>query len=891
MIARKIRDVLETFTESFEHYLRQGKTEPSCHLILQLGQREGFSPSALAQAAAQCLDHLLDEFVVEPVIRFVAEMDSLVPGDIAEPIRQKVGQRLSVIQDWSGKIILISRERQARDLRAAVRGRQLLEAEQCVKAILAPPQGVSEPARPLVEFVGSILGSILHGQREVDQLIARLRSSGRSWGLNDELIGLMDGARQRRQRGPGSAPSEFHEAEFVRDLNVLTVELKGWLPNPRVAGQPTEEHITRFYQALHAIVASVFLGGDLSRWTDVTAVLVEYCPRELSVIGRRSGVEERAYMTLTPTARRVVFEAYGRIGRHATVAQSYLEFARSVEDERLARYVVEVMGAMRSGRFLPWLSKIFDSASSSAVRGDVLVAVSNFADGDSAEFVLRALGASVRRGLRRGQIPEGAERREVVEAIFALGRIVRSPRMDPGGRNVILKRAIALLPEKDSRLLFELAYQGFCTPSEGWDGALRDWAAATLTQGLWLGDMTPDFAPGDDRQSSIIGPRAPTVQALAAIGREGMPAILRTCKDSGLRYGLAYVALAEALGQIGDPSALDVLEHMLANALLQDTSERTKYQVEKYYDATEGVRKELTPDQVTAALLFAIERIGGERSDAILVRAYEQIRGPGATTLGPETDQLLDRVRARLVRDGRWNELLRQVGERHAERPEVRDEAAERREAAHAIKMLQAKFFLTGGRRIRKIGAIQTLARLRNLEAVPLIIQHLEDTDALVRASAETALGEYAWAAGNETVMRALVYALLDGLHSRNDAVRESIRTVLKRLGPGREPLRSKLQAASQHGTDALLRAEASRLLREGIEADTLDTLGTPGEQDQAGPKEAPEASQPSPSSARKRDLESMLRQKREYLLARQAWIRGGKRGEPPKPPPNGEGD
>ena len=891
MIARKIRDVLETFTESFEHYLRQGKTEPSCHLILQLGQREGFSPSALAQAAAQSLDRLLDEFVVEPVIRFVAEMDARVPGDVAEPIRQRVSRRLTVIQDWSGKIILISRERQARDLRAAVRGRHLLEAEQCVKAILAPPQGRSEPDRSLVEFVGSILGSIVHGQREVDDLIVRLRSSGRSWGLTDELAELMEGARQGRRRGAGSAASEFREAEFVRDLNALTVELKGWLPNLRVVGQPTEEHITHFYEALHAISASVFLGGDVSRWTDVTAVLVEYCPRELSIIGRRSGVEERAYMTLTPTARRTVFEAYGRLGRNATVAQSYLEFARSVADERLSRYVVEVMGAMRSRSFLPWLSKTFDSASGAGVRADVLMAVSNFADGESAEFVLRALGASVRRGLRRGAIPEGGERREVVEGIFSLGRIVRSPRMDPGGRNEILKRAIGLLPEKDSRLLFELAYQCFCTPSEGWNGGLRDWAAGTLTRGLWLGDMTPDFAPGDDRQSSIIGPHAPTVRALAAIGREGLPAVLRVCKDSGLRYGLAYVALAEALGQIGDSSALDLLEQMLATALLHETSERTKYQAEKYYDATEGVRKELTPDQVTSALLFAIERIGGERSDTILVRAHEQIRGAGGATPGPETNQLLDRVRARLVRDGRWNDLLRQVGERREERAEVRDEAAERREAAHAIKMLQTRFFLTGSRRMRKIGAIQTLAKLRHLESLPLIIQHLEDTDSLIRAAAETALGEYAWAAGNERVMRALVYALLDGLHSRNDAVRDSIRTVLKRLGPGREPLRSKLQAASQHETDALMRAEAARLLREGVEGETPDTPGTPVEPGMEGRWEAPEAPQPPPASARKRDLENSLRQKREYLLARQAWIRGGKRGEPPKPPPNGESE
>jgi len=883
LIAREILDMLTTFAESLEHFLRQSKFEPSCHLILQLAAQEGTSPAA--QTAAQSLDRLLDQFAIEPVVRFYAEMEGNLPSDLADVIKDKIGRRVAVIQDWSNKVTLIARERQARELRAAVRARDLDEAERCVMAILLPG-GHGHPDRSLVQYVGSVLGSIEHGQREAEQLIARLRSGEHHLKLSEEMVEWMDGARGERQRGAAQGRFEFTEAAFVRDLNTLTVELKGWLPNPRVAGLPTEEHIAQFYQALHAVVASVFLTGDTSRWVDATLVLVEYCPRELSVAGKRSGVEERAYMTLTPTARRTVFEAFGRLGRNEEVAKSYLDFARSVEDERLIRSAVEVMGAMRSKAFFPWLRTIFEGEKRANVRGAVMVAASNYADGDSAEFLLKALGDSIRRGTRRGLIPEGPERREVVEALFALGRLVRSPRMDPGGRNEVLKRATGLVPAKDLRLLHQLAYQCFCTPCEGWDAQLRDWAVGTLARSLWLGDMTPDFAPGDDRQSSIVGSRGPTVQALVAIGREGIPALLRACEDSGLRYGGPYVALAEVLGQIGDPRAFDLLERLLANALLFESSERTKYQAEKYYDATEGVRKELTNDQVVAALLFAVERIGGEQADMILVRAYTQIRAPDATVPGPETDALLDKIHARLVRDGRWNELVRHAGERRIERPSERDEAAEREAAAHAIKVLQSRFFLTGGRRARKISAIQTLASQRHLEALPLIVSHLEDSDALVRSAAETALGEYAWAASNEAIQRALIYALLEGLRSRNDATRAAVRTILKRLGPHREPLLSKLRTISQLDTDALLRAEASRLLREGMEPDAVEALGTPAEALEAETTESPEADQSSVAqAARRRDLETALRQKREYLLARQAWIRGGKKGPPPAPP------
>ncbi|MBM3335544.1 hypothetical protein FJY63_12865 [Candidatus Sumerlaeota bacterium] len=569
------------------------------------------------------------------------------------------------------------------------------------------------------------------------------------------------------------------------------------------------------------------------------------------------------------------------------MSQSYLDFAGSVSDERLTRYVVEVMGALRSRRFLPWLCRKHTGDSRLPVRDDIIVAASNFADGESAEFILQSLAAAIRKGTRRGIIPEGSERRAVANALFALGRVVRSPRMDAGGRNEILRRAITLLPESDLRLKYELAYQCFCTSAEGWDVKHLEWAATILTQGLWLADMTPDFAPGDERQTTIIGTRAPTVQALVAIGRSALPAILQACTDSNLRYGVGYVALAEMLGQIVDPRAHDLLERLLANALLHEGSGRTKYQVEKYYDAAEGVRKELAPDQVVGAILFAIERIGGPQADLILVRAYNLIRTPGAASPGTETDAVLERARARLTREGSWNELVRQASERRLETASVQDEPAQRQQAAKALKVLQTRFFPFGGRRERKIAAIQALAGQLNLQAIPLIIAHLEESDAMVRAAAETALGEYALQAGNETIMRALTYALLDGLGSRNASVREAVRGALKRMGPGREPLKSKLISLSRDATDAIVRTEAAQVLREATRTDALESpeATSPDMEEETG-----EISQSgradSGASPAKSDKATELQLKREYILARQAWIRGGKRGEPPKPPP-----
>ncbi len=885
----KFWDMASALLESIERYLRQGKWQAACHLVLQAASQSAVSPASAADTVATALQHLLDEFIIEPVLQLADEMDAFLPAEICTPVRAKIGPRLKVIRDWSDRMILVSRERQARDLRAAIRAKNLPEAEQCVAEILRPAEGAAEPDRALVEYVGSVLGSVDHGQREAEQLIARLRATGKRFGLSPEAVEALDRARLERQRGAARGRSEFQEAEFVRDLNALTVELKTWLPNPRLAGPPAEEHIARFYEALHAITASYFRGKNPARWIDITEVLVEFCPRELSLAGRRSGVEERAYMTLTPTARRTVFEAFGRLGRNEAVAKAYLEFAETLKDERLTRHVVEVMGALRSRLFLPWLRKTFEGESRPSVRSDILTAVSNYADGDSAELLLRGLRQAVQRGTRRGIIPEGADRREIVETLFALGRLVRSPRLDPGGRNEILKHALAALPNNDLRLQHELAYQCFCTPAEGWNAELRDWAVATLTRGLWLPDLTPDFAQGDERQSSILGPRAAIVQALTAIGRDGVPAMLRACEDTELRFGSAYIGVAEALGQIQDPAGLDLLERLLANALLFEGSDRTKYQAEKYYDPTENVRKEITPDQVIAALLFAIERIGTERADLILVRAYNQIRSSGAASPGAETDAVLERVRARYVREGRWNDLVKQAAESGLENHRKRDSTAEREEAARAMKVLQTRLFLLGRRRERKIAAIQTLAAQRNLEAFPLILKHIEDSDPMVAGAARTALGEYAWAAGDEKVLRNLMFLLLDALRSRNENVRDAVRAVLKRLGPGREPLHSRLRAISEHDTDPLARAEAARLLREGTEADALETLGTPSKAVETEMPQEPAAETAAPATAPAQtnlDYETILRLKREYLLARQKWVRGGKKGDPPQPPP-----
>jgi len=882
LIARKIPNVLESFSKTFEKYIRQGKLEPSAHLILQAAEQKGATKRQVADAALESLERMLEDFTLRPLVRLCGEVDSYLPSEFSQPIKEKICPRIAVITDWSKKITLVARERQARELRAAVRARRFDEAERCVKRMLGP-----SPDQASAQYVGSILGSIVHGQREAEHLIGQLRAHKGRLGLTDDLLDAMDKTRRERIAGEARGRREFTEAAFVRDLNALTVELKGWLPGPRLAGFPSEEQIVRFYHALHALAATVFLTEDQSLWPDVTRLYVEFCPRELSEAGRRSGVEERAYMTLTPTARRTAFEAFGRLGRNETLVGAYLKFADTVSDERALRNVVEVMGAMRSKRFFPKLRGIFKNESRPSIRHTVMTAVSNYADGKAAEFLLKALAEAVRRGKRRGLLPEGPERRGAVQAIFAIGRIVRSPRMDPGGRNEILRRAITLVPEKDLRLQYELAYQCFLTPSEGWDARLRDWAVATLTRSFWLGDMTPDFAPGDDRGAGPLGWRAQAVQALSAIGRDAVPAILETCKEEGLRFGGAYIAVAETLGRIGDPRALPLLERLLANSLLQDTSQRTKYQAEKYYDPTEGVRKELDTDQVVSALLFAIERIGGEQAEEILVRAYNQIHSPGAPKIGSETEEILERIRAHLTREGRWNELLAKSAERpNAAASQAGTEGGERTRlsAAEALKILRSKMFWPGKRRPRKIQALQTLASLRNLEALPLIVSHLGDGDPLVRAAAETALGEYILSASNSSVFRGLTYALLEGLRSRDENIRSSVRSILKRLGPEREPLRSNLETLAHDDTDPLVRAEASRLLLEGSENDRIAALETAGGVSLA--EAEPEQSSAGNEAKRKLLHAEILQKKREYLLARQAWIRGGKKGDPPKPPP-----
>ncbi|MBM3335662.1 hypothetical protein FJY63_13465, partial [Candidatus Sumerlaeota bacterium] len=71
-----------SYLETLQQYLRQGKTEPSTYLLLQMAQQAGGAGGQVARQTSQILEQLLEEFVIEPVCRFFSEMRTTLPDEM-----------------------------------------------------------------------------------------------------------------------------------------------------------------------------------------------------------------------------------------------------------------------------------------------------------------------------------------------------------------------------------------------------------------------------------------------------------------------------------------------------------------------------------------------------------------------------------------------------------------------------------------------------------------------------------------------------------------------------------------------------------------------------------------------------------------------------------------
>jgi HEAT repeat protein len=150
------------------------------------------------------------------------------------------------------------------------------------------------------------------------------------------------------------------------------------------------------------------------------------------------------------------------------------------------------------------------------------------------------------------------------------------------------------------------------------------------------------------------------------------------------------------------------------------------------------------------------------------------------------------------------------------------------------------------------------LAQRKIAGALPAIIRHLNDKDTIIQNAAVSAVLDFAAEPLPANLLGQLHAELLGTLESGDNQMRVKIAEVLMRLNPRRSPLKERLeQMASKPDLQLPVKAVLGKL----IDARPAVKAG-------AG------KSNVSPTAT--------LEKKRAYMMARQEWIRSGKRGPEP---------
>jgi hypothetical protein len=152
--------------------------------------------------------------------------------------------------------------------------------------------------------------------------------------------------------------------------------------------------------------------------------------------------------------------------------------------------------------------------------------------------------------------------------------------------------------------------------------------------------------------------------------------------------------------------------------------------------------------------------------------------------------------------------------------------------------------------------------------------------------------------------------ALRTALSGRDNPLRVKAAEVLKRIGVNREPWATMVTELAQNNPSLPLRAVLenvlstssalsvtlgkSRLTESAVAKAASATRNALGSDPSADPlaqlpgnrtEQKPEDGKGLPGALNKSAGLSALDKKREYLMARQAWIKGGKKGPEPQPP------
>lgn len=874
---------------TIDRALRAGDARAALAASAAWAQASQDAPKQTAVEIAKAVAGVYRDLIADPVHEYVEHAEAMLPPDVGPVVAKAVGRLVAMTKEWEPKLRACYEERLARELRDFLRAKQWSDALANIRALCTPSEaelGSADAIKRRVQYAGAVIGTCVNHPREGEGLIGMVARDPAAYGLTIDLANAMQKARQDRHDQMMRANLDNIENQWSTVLKGTQVDILQKMPGKNLMGDPEEAEL-RDVGDLFRTVLRVPMW--LQRWDmmlDATLVLVDFTPKDLGVAAQSSGIEGRSYANLGFRARKAVAMVFMDIGRNAWFARQYAQWATENLDRPQRTEMVELMGALRCDEYAAVFQQMWLDKRLRDLRPELTVAIANLASPDSAALLLDELKSSLHKSVidppavRKGQ-----------QLLEALGRIMRSPRTPDGARRDILARVADTVPRDNVHLATAAVYSVMSAKPEMLSPEQRRNAITSMVESLWIQDQSTEMHKGGERQSNILGARNAAIGALQRLGKEDFEFMLAEFEKRAMRFGGAYMAAAELFEKLKDPRAIPLLANMAMNAAMQDMGKLSTYQRETYWDATAQQRKELGKDQVLAPLVYTLGEIGGPEGMRTLGDLFQRIQAGRTENPGPETMQFLAKYLSRdrgLERGSSPSAAApdadagNETGEEHALPP------ADPGEVDELVKKLTARYFLAGGskRAQAKIPALARLGQLTPPDAIDAIFDNLTEKEPIIASAALTAAAEYAAHGKPATLVALVVDKALMGIESRDPALRAECSKLLKEIGPNRPEVRKRVAAFAKSVDDPSVKLSLKQFLGEVAPVGGAAPAAPAAEGD-GGAEGAPRTSDS--SSARPAVAgagKSALDLKREYMVARQEWIKGGKKGPPPEAPP-----
>ena len=838
---------------------------------------------------------LYNNFTPLPIFEIYSYADKMFHPDFAQAIKAKLAPDLELFKAWRVKIDLLYKERLAREIRETIRSDDYEKALRDILQLLTISES-DEGKTQNLDILGSILGSLVNDQERVDKVLHALDDVRKSHGLGREDIARIESVRRQRFQLVYKSSVENRELEWSRMQADTAREIKNLLPHANDLTTPTGEETAAFRRLFQALFNTPFEHGKEYRWTDVMLLLVELCPQDATITGALAGVETRIYMGLGKKARTMVSHVFKEFGQYPILTGAFLKYTQHIDDLRYEKYAIELMGALHAPVFINFLMEALKDKRFKSEHELIILALGNIGNPE----IIKPLTLELKHTLGT-RVIDPAVKRRAMAIIRGLGRVLYSSITSSDEKDQILDEIINNIPEDDRQLRVDATLELFSYPeSPGMVALLQErhvkWVTVSLVDGLWLKDPTPSFAQGGDRQETILGFREKIAKTLIALGKPLLPYIVQAALHNIHHFSGAYMAIGEVLAEIGDESAVKLLEMMLINTFTIEDKNASGYDQEFYWDVAEGKRKPLMRSTIASSLIYALDKTRSEAGRDVLLKILRQIQAGQIAALGEESSKVLMDACMRISRERGTSIFVPSFtsdSSRDAERPagasvETDMSTDELRRLVKSLKKSGGLFSSRDSVRKEKIVALQKLSHSHDPEGIDAIVQSLGDSDKLVREAATTAiydlLSPMSHSTDAEKVCRSLVRVLEQ---SQSSLIQSGVGGILKKIDTSRPVLRKTLSEEMQKIT----RQEVRRFLHERC------GLGGEGEKEISPVHTTQSASHVSREETDSGDTQSRhldpgkfvdkLEIKRQYMIERKKWIEGGKKGAPPELPPN----